>query len=172
MCYGSTDVELADDWRAHVDEALAKIVDIASRDVSVYSSPLLRCMMLAERFAATVKVDHRLREFDFGQWELKPWDEIPRQEIEAWLADIAHYAPPGGENLSSVFARSADWIDEIVRREEGNVVVITHGGVIRCLLAKVMGLPLAHAVRLEIDYASVSEVHIEGARVRVRSMNR
>ena len=79
------------------------------RHAPVYSSPLSRCLRLAQGlqaagFAEPV-VDARLREMDFGRWEGRGWSEVPRDQIDAWRDDIVRYVPPGGESLASLAER-------------------------------------------------------------------
>jgi hypothetical protein len=59
----------------------------------IYSSPLRRCAELAARLSDNIIYDARLAEMHFGDWEMLPWDAIPRAAIDAWAADMAHYRP-------------------------------------------------------------------------------
>ena len=56
------------------------------------------------------KIDDRLAEMNFGDWEGRPWDSIPRLEIDAWAADVAGYAPPGGESPRDLQRRALDFV--------------------------------------------------------------
>jgi alpha-ribazole phosphatase len=47
----------------------------------VISSPSQRCCLLAEYFKFDYKTDERLREMNFGNWELKKWTEIPKKKL-------------------------------------------------------------------------------------------
>ena len=47
-----------------------------------------------------MRFDARLAELDFGHWEMQSWDGIPRAEVDAWAADVAHYRPGGGESVA------------------------------------------------------------------------
>jgi alpha-ribazole phosphatase len=70
-----------------------------------------------------VRIDARLREFDFGAWDGRRWDAIPRAELDAWCADFADYAPGAGDTL-------ADFLERVraVRADPPAPLLVTHGG--------------------------------------------
>jgi alpha-ribazole phosphatase len=103
----------------------------------VISSPLKRCAELATQLVSSsddVRFDSRLVEMHFGEWELCPWNEIPRVEIDAWAADMAGYRPGGGESAMQVAERVHAFYDEWLLQPRESVVVC-HAGTIRLLLA-------------------------------------
>ena len=74
---------------------------------------------------------------DFGQWEGRFWDAIPRAEMDAWTADFADYAAGNtGESVSQFMARVAVCYDSL--QPGSRTLWITHAGVIRAatLLAR------------------------------------
>jgi alpha-ribazole phosphatase len=75
----------------------------------VRTSPLARCADVGRwlrRWGWRHLLDTDLRELDFGTWDGRPWDEIGRPAIDAWVASFASFAPPGGESLGSLIARA------------------------------------------------------------------
>jgi alpha-ribazole phosphatase len=130
VCYGATDVALAGPVDADA------FVDLPPFHQLV-SSPLARCAILATRLAQARGLapafDDRLREMDFGAWEGKAWDAIPRLELDAWAADFLHARPHGGESVAMLAARvSAALRDH--RRQSGDSLIVTHAGVVRAAL--------------------------------------
>ena len=123
----------------------------------VYSSPLRRCLDLAHRLHPAPVVDARLAEMDFGAWEGRSWDAIPRAELDAWAADIAGYAPPGGESPAQLQARALDFVAGLNVPE---AVLVTHAGVIRMLLAYWQELPPESWSQLLLAYASCTRLHV------------
>ena len=101
ICYGRLDVAAE-----NVPEAAAALRAELPSGLPVWTSPLVRCRMLAEALHASPAVDDRLAEMDFGDWEGRAWDAIARTELDAWAADIAGYAPPGGESPLAVQRRA------------------------------------------------------------------
>jgi len=134
ICYGHTDLDVAASFEQESDAVLAKLPTISF----IVSSPLQRCRKLADKIAArhghSVQIDPRFREMNFGRWEDVAWDRIPRAELDAWAADFYNARPHGGESVSHLKVRVDAAILEL-RREEGNGLVVTHGGVIRAACA-------------------------------------
>ena len=126
----------------------------------VFCSPLRRCRVLAARLHPQPVIDDRLAEMDFGDWEGRRWDEIPRAELDAWAADIAGYAPPGGESPQALQRRALDFVASLTVPE---AVIVTHAGVIRTLLAHWQGLPLERWTALNFAYGSCTVVDVPGA---------
>ena len=153
ICYGRLDVAAAD------------VVDVAGRlsaelpaGLPLWSSPLRRCRELAEGLHAQPIFDERLREMNFGAWEGQAWDDIPRAELDAWAADVAGYAPPGGESPFALQRRALDFVAGLSVAE---AVIVTHAGVIRTLLAHWQGLPPEQWTQLVFAYGSRTRVVLE-----------
>jgi alpha-ribazole phosphatase len=161
VCYGRTDVPLHPDCETHIASTLAKLPATVTARASVWSSPAQRCAQLAGALDRRYLIDARLREFDFGHWEGLNWDKLPRNELDGWSADLEHYEVPGGESLRAVQDRTTAALGDAVRGlasggEEVPLVVVSHGGVIRALVAHALEMPLSGAFRLQVDYGSVS----------------
>ena len=143
VCYGRSD--LAVDQRVHA-EALPELRTRVPTGVPVFSSPLLRCVSLANALATDVRIDARLAELDFGAWEMRAWDDIARAEVEHWAADLAMYRPGGGESVFDMATRIGDAYDELMRARLPAAVLVCHAGTIRLLAARARGLdPVAMA---------------------------
>lgn len=92
----------------------------------VCCSPLRRCRDVARhlrRLGWRVVVDAALLEADFGRWDGLAWTDIPRAEVDAWVADFADHAPGGGEPLRQVLARAAAWAPPVPA-----ATVVAHAG--------------------------------------------
>jgi alpha-ribazole phosphatase len=153
MCYGSADVPLAPAFEQAAELILRKLPPGPLR---VISSPAERCRKLAETFGVEVVIDTRLIELNFGRWELLRWSEIPRAESDPWSADFVNRAPPGGETFAALAARAEACVAEFTQRfSENNVIIVTHAGVIRALLAPRQGLALRDAFSLKIEFGGI-----------------
>jgi alpha-ribazole phosphatase len=144
LCYGSTDLAVdPGDCRRVLGELQAALPP----GTPLYSSPLQRCAVLAAALAATsrapLRFDPRVAEMDFGDWEMRPWDDIARVEIDAWTADLVHYRPGGGESVLAMATRIGAFRDELRASVHNDVIVICHAGTMRLLAAWQDGLPLA-----------------------------
>ena len=130
VCYGVTDLDVASTFA----EEAARVVEALPPAERLVTSPLHRCRLLAERIGAALAlvpvIDARLREMDFGTWEGRPWDAIPRAELDAWAADFLHARPHGGENVHMLRERAWAALDDY-RRSGLSHVVVTHAGIIK-----------------------------------------
>ncbi|HRE18620.1 MAG TPA: histidine phosphatase family protein, partial [Rhodocyclaceae bacterium] len=130
----------------------------------LWSSPLQRARVLAEALHPAPQFDPRLAEMDFGTWEGQAWDAIGPRALDAWAADIAGFRPPQGESGYEVQARALAWLAE---RSEAELVVVTHAGIKRALLAHWLALPPARWLELRFAFGAVSSVRVDGDRVEM-----
>lgn len=144
LCYGATDLVADAEATYAAAEALARVLP---QDTVVRSSPLRRCLQLAEALQAlrpdlAHQGDARLAEMDFGAWEGQRWDALPRSAFERWMADFAAHRCGGGESVTDLMVRVAAAFEE-ARATGGEQVWITHAGVVRAarLLARGIALP-------------------------------
>lgn len=147
VCYGASDVPLAAGWEAELD-ALARELLAAGPVAHLFHSDLTRCAAvaaaLAARLGAPPTADRRLRERDFGAWELRRWDDIYAETGDAMMGtvtDPAGWRPPGGETTFELRARALAWCADLP--PVGTVVAVTHGGPIAVLRGSRLGLPVA-----------------------------
>src|SRR5262249_22265109 len=89
----------------------------------------------------SVAASPALLELDFGSWQGRSWNEIPRDELEAWAADLWCYPPGGGESAAAAAQRWRSWVDSLLGQSLDTVIAITHAGFIR----------VAHAVESACD---------------------
>jgi alpha-ribazole phosphatase len=105
----------------------------------VWSSPARRCLEVAASISVSqmvpLRVDDRLQELDFGDWEGRPWSAIPRDDLDRWAADPLAFAPPRGESGASLIARVRSFRAGL--RED--CVVVSHGGPLKVLGALLRG---------------------------------
>ncbi len=150
ICYGSSDVALAED-AAMVAARLKPLLP----DVPVFCSPLSRCRLLAQALHPAPVCDERLREIDFGGWEMQTWDAIGRPAIDAWVADPLHYAGHGGESVAMLRRRAVACVGEIAARHEAAILVV-HAGVMKALAVELLGLPDSAWFSTSFVFGSVS----------------
>ena len=142
-CYGRTDLPAIG---ADIERVLAALsYQNLPGAMPVYASPLQRSALLAQQLSTAPTFDARLAEMDFGAWELRPWDDIARAEIDAWSADLLDYRPGGGESVMQVAARVAAFLADITRAGHAEALVICHAGTMRLLHALALGGTLRDA---------------------------
>jgi len=160
ICYGQTDIELADSFE---QEQLSTLKLLESHYDIVFSSPLIRCKQLAECIPSNEFIlDERLKEVDFGDWELKPWNNIPNNDIQPWFDDFVNIAPPNGESLVAMQTRVFNFIKYVNHSnyKDKRIAVVTHSGVIRLIVANVLSMPLSDIFALEIGFGEVTTLDL------------
>ena len=172
VCYGQSDVDVAATFLEEAHHTLSKI-DRLKFD-AVYSSPLQRCAKLAECLVeGDIRHDERLKELHFGDWEMQAWDDLPRDYFDEWAQNYAHMAPPNGETFSQLQQRGVAFMQQVQQAHpQGHVLVVTHGGMIRALLAHVLNMPLKGLFRIGVDYGSVSQLDLSGTIPKISFINR
>lgn len=145
LCYGASDVALA----APPDEDIARLKPLLPERFALWSSPLARCRQLAEGLGEA-RLDPRLAEIDFGEWEMKSFDAIGRAALDRWaLAPLDHVAP-GGESARRMADRVLAFLAER-QAEGGSQVFVAHGGPLRAIAGQLLGL--APELWLALDFA-------------------
>ncbi|MBC8085031.1 MAG: alpha-ribazole phosphatase [Hymenobacter sp.] len=170
ICYGRADVPVAATYPEDEAAVRARLTDVLAANPAIYSSPLTRCRRLAEALApGPIRFDDRLREYDFGHWELQPWDKLPAAELDPWMADYVAVPAPGGESFQDLHTRATTFLTELLTQPDTPEVAVlfSHSALIRALLCHCLGLPLANAFRLDIDYGSISKVRHRHGRFNV-----
>lgn len=155
MIYGRTDVLLADTFCREKEPILKRLP--ADLD-AVYSSPSMRCSLLAAHISTNFKLEERLLEVDFGLWEGKTWDAIDRKVLERWMQDYLHVCPPKGESMLQMNKRVLHFWQEVLQKPHRRVAIVTHAGVIRLILAAVNNIPLVSCFDIEVNYGGIYQV--------------
>jgi len=160
FCYGQSDVELADTFLDEFQRLKGKLPALNVKSY-FFSSPLSRCLHLAEKLADTVTIDARLSELNFGDWESRRFDEIDVNDLRQWTDNFVHISPPNGESFTDLCERVGSFWQEVVQSmppDTEQILIITHAGVIRALFAYLLKLPLANAFQFRVDVGSVHKL--------------
>jgi alpha-ribazole phosphatase len=163
LCYGRLDVAV--EPQVLFDAAgsvLAHIPRPVLAAAHVYSSPSSRCLAFARHLAAPREPTpaEDLAEMHFGHWEGAAWDSIPRDQMDAWTADVWGYQPGGGESANMLETRWLRWLDRVRCIEIDTVVAVTHAGVIRVALAGSVRARRSSALEAHIEFGSVHRLNI------------
>lgn len=136
----------------------------------VITSPLLRCRAFAQALAdergLPLHVEPAFKEISFGRWEGLKTEEILAQDgdrLAAFWSDGDRDPPPGGERISAFHARVREgWLRWRTALGGQRVLVVTHGGVIRMLVACVLDVPPARVMAgLHVPYACRSRIRLD-----------
>src|SRR5690606_11953237 len=154
------------------------------RLVAAYSSPLERCRQTAEAVVAEqrelpeVQLEERLTECGYGAWQGRTIKELASEPLWSTVqAQPSAVRFPGGESVQAMASRAVGAIRELdaaVEAAHGPSAVwlaVSHGDVIKAILADAMGTPLDNFQRIVVDPASVSLVRFTEARPFVMASN-
>ncbi len=157
-------------YRGQLDDALSALGWTQMRAAifgrswdAVVTSPLRRCADFAQDLAAArrvpLRVDERLAEYHFGEWQGVPIEVLANEQGEAlaqFWADPVNCPPPGGERFSAFHQRLCAALNDVaVEAESRRVLVVTHGGVIRLLHCEAEGRPFGEMANIDVPHASV-----------------
>jgi probable phosphomutase (TIGR03848 family) len=144
---------------------------------AIYSSPMQRALETAEPLARHAKRDvetmDELNEIEFGEWTGRSLEELDRRDDWRRFNEIRSLGrPPAGESMLEVQARALGAVEAIRRRHpDGICAVVSHGDVLRCLIAHLAGIPIDLFQRLEISPASVSVVRVGEREINISRVN-
>jgi probable phosphomutase (TIGR03848 family) len=168
-------VHLDDLGRTQAERAGERLAVVPLADL--VSSPLERCQETARAVAARqatkprIHTDRRLTECDYGEWQGRPLKELAKLALWKTVQTNPSAATfPGGESLPQMQARAVD----AVRRRDAAVteahgadavwVAVSHGDVIKSVIADALGMHLDLFQPIHVDPASLSEIRYTAAR--------
>ncbi|NEX19604.1 histidine phosphatase family protein [Thiorhodococcus mannitoliphagus] len=157
---GRSDDPLSNLGWAQMSQAVAD----APTWTGIVSSPLTRCAAFGQCFADThgmpLEQMDALRERDFGAWEGVPAHEIATEDLTRFWEDPAGFTPPEAEPFDAFRARVLDGWRQILERTDPHSLVITHGGVIRVILAELLQMPTSSLLLIEVPHACRTRIRI------------
>lgn len=164
--YGKLDVELNEDGRLQALKAGQFLKEVMFDKIYVSERKRVKetaAIVLGESRNKLME-DKRINEMNFGEFEGRNYEEIKRlypEEYEAWTNNWKSFAPPGGESYIQVYNRVKCFMQEILQVQEENILIVTHGGIIRTIYSYVMGGDLDNFWRFSSKNADVSLIKYE-----------
>ncbi|MGE3533197.1 MAG: histidine phosphatase family protein [Steroidobacteraceae bacterium] len=144
------------------------IASIEPAITAVVTSPLQRCHAFAQQYAQQhnlpLQRSEELREIDFGDWE-----ELTLAEAEAhdpayftqFKQDTANWCAPHGEAYAAFRERVRTALTIIASMKTRHILAITHGGVMRALIAELLQLSPASAARIGVPLAGICQLWLD-----------
>lgn len=152
-CYGQTNVPLAETFAEEAAEIKAKLPNDFD---AIFCSTLERCKVLAlEMQLENVQHDEALKEFNFGDWENKLWNDIDPNELNIWMEDFVNLPTPNGENVLALYNRVAHFLDEMRSQNYEKVLLVTHAGVIRCIWSYLLEMPVKNMFKIPVGFGEI-----------------
>ncbi|MGN7762758.1 histidine phosphatase family protein [Paenibacillus sp. 22594] len=146
---GSTDLPLLPESEVKLS-ALRHQPELAGTFWRVYCSDLRRCRetlaVIAPSLGQSAVYDSRLREMSFGAWEGQNYEQLQNNpSYRSWIDDPTAFTPSDGESWAEFTGRVESFLSELLhiaaeapglRNGPFRVLIVTHGGVIRQMLAR------------------------------------
>lgn len=135
----------------------------------VLSSPLQRCARFAEelgaRLGVPVHLEADLQELHFGAWEGRSAAALMETDAEGlglFWSDPYAFTPPEGEPVTQFAARVLAAVQRLHRAYAGQrVLLVSHGGVMRLLLARARGLPREQLLNVDVAHGALFALRVE-----------
>jgi probable phosphomutase (TIGR03848 family) len=170
-------VHLAEKGREQAAELAARLTPVPI--AAIVSSPLERCQETAAalvegRESVAIETDDRLGECRYGDWQgqsLKVLAKDPLWKVVQSHPSAARF--PGGEALRETQARAVESIraHNAVLGDDATWIAVSHGDVIKAILADALGMHLDAFQRIQVDPCSVSVIRYTELRPFVVRMN-
>jgi len=171
--HGETEWNLAEVFRGRIDVELnetgMKQAELLAEHLSdlkidaVYSSPLRRALKIAEMIADYHKLDVEvtagLTDFDYGEWQGLPHQEVKDKYKELyaeWIKNPHRVKMPAGESLTEVRKRAIAVVDNVIAKYEGTVVLVSHRVVNKVLICALLGLDNSHFRSIKQDVGGIT----------------
>ena len=167
---GRRDVPLNARGRAQARDCAEILRDLlavdrrAPSDLDFVASPLGRARETMELMRAALdlephayRVDPRLVEVGFGQWEGLTYAEIAARAPDAFVArerDKWGFVPPGGESYAGMSRRVSDWYAS----RAADTVAVAHGGTLRGLVVHLGIMPSDQAPYADVGQGVVYRI--------------
>lgn len=169
-------IHLNDKGRAQVEALATRLSGVKLK--AIYSSPLERAMETAEAVARhqnhlEVQIEERVGEVRYGSWTGKYLKQLARTRL--W--QLVQHSPsmaqfPDGESLREVQDRAVSAMEYIIRlNPKGPVAIVSHGDVIKIVIAFYGGLHLDNFQRFAVDTSSISIVNVAEVGATIARLN-
>jgi alpha-ribazole phosphatase len=176
-CYGALDFALSETGRAQ----MARAAEYLAKEplTAIHTSSLSRAVESARIIAAPsstpIHIVPDLREMNFGDLEGLTYDDIAARHPDIyrrWMDAPTEVLFPNGESFCEMRARVLRAFAAIQAESEGQTVaIVTHGGVIRILIAWALGMPDNCLFRLAQDHAAISLLTVTDGLPTVQLLN-
>ena len=160
-CIGITDIELNLEG-IQIAEGNGKV--LKDKNISkIYSSDLKRCEKTAQVISQIIEKPYELkedlREINMGVWENKSFEYIKEKypkDYEKRGENIDTFKVENGESFEECYKRAVEILKKLSNEnKDKNIVLVSHSGIIRCLICYIKKIPLKDIKSIKLDYGEM-----------------
>jgi len=173
---GQIDIPLSDIGRKQAQwwqEELAQI-----KFDAIYCSDLSRAIdtaqIVAQNQTTEIKSTSQLREINLGDWDSMGMQEIRETYPDAWLKrgqQLDRFRPPNGESFQDLQHRVLTVVESIEFNSVQNVLMVSHAGVNRVLICRMLDKPLKDLFQIPQGEAALNQIFFQNGQFEVVSIN-
>lgn len=174
---GSRDVELEAEGLEQARKLGRNVLNQGLKISKIYTSTQKRAVDTARIISAGIGVGfvevEGLEEINLGRWEGMTWGQVRKMypaDFDEWMNNREYSQAHGGESYVGMTQRVLEALDGIIRENHKDVMVVTHGAVIMCLLCRLSGAPYSEMTRYKTGNTCVVKVDSEEISREIRSM--
>lgn len=172
---GTTDIELS---ATGIEQARKLALSLADASIGeIHASPLKRARQTAEIIngfhGRKIEIHHELMEMNMGDFEGRTFTELMAREKEflhRWITDPASVQMPLGESLAELQSRAWRPIEKLIAAGQ-DALVVSHNFTIATILCRLRKISLSEFRSTCVDNASLTQIRIEDAEVRIEAIN-
>lgn len=160
ICIGKKDIPLSNEGMIHAKQLAGYFLN---RNINrIYSSHLKRARKTAEIIASSrisVCIKDDFSELNIGKWDGLSFEEVKLrypEEYENRGRDLENYIVEGGESMAMCRERAVKELHKSIDESEGNILIVTHAGVIRTIISSLLDISIMDTFEYKIDYGSIS----------------
>jgi len=153
----------------NLDEVGIKQAELLGKHLSnwkleaIYSSPVKRALdtanIIARYHKIGVQIDEGLIDFDYGEWQSLPEQEVKRLYpalLNEWHNNPHKVRMPGGESLEDVRRRAIRVVNDVLSKYQGSILLVSHRVVIKVLICSLLGLDNSHFWNISQDVGGIT----------------
>jgi probable phosphomutase (TIGR03848 family) len=169
------DVHLSDAGRSEAQVAASSLEKVRLK--SIYSSPIDRCLETARviggKQGLSVRTRRDLAEVEYGAWTNRSLKVVSRTKlwssVQRWPAGVRF---PEGESFVEIQSRGVAVLEDLrLRHPKDRICIVSHGDVIRLVMAHYMGIHLDLFQRIAVTPASISVLSVTDSGPLVLTLN-
>ncbi|HWQ73296.1 MAG TPA: histidine phosphatase family protein [Desulfitobacteriaceae bacterium] len=141
----------------------------------LYSSDLPRAIATAEEIRRELQLERvipepRIREFSFGDWEGKLWDELRQTYCDifrVWDNTPQLVRVPNGDNMYTFTEKVWEYFQELIARHQGETIcLVSHGLTLKLLVTRALGFTVDEWLKTPLQFnTAVNIMEVKGTKI-------